>query len=157
MKFCYFILGLFLNVNLWADTIGQFMIVSENINRMEMKADSESQAWVRSARNVLLLTSESIWESLNIANQSAHLFCMPQDATMNAEAMTDLIKTKYQQIPGSDIDKNKLTVAQVGLMALQEKYPCKTMQSTSPQVTITHHGSSPVQKMVHIGKMGALM
>jgi hypothetical protein len=154
--FCLF-LSLILPLKLWADTIGQYMIIADNISRMEMKADSESQAWVRSARNVLLLTSESIWESLSIANQSNPLFCIPQDEAISAETMTDLIKACYHHLQLGDAEKNRLTVAQVGLMALQEKYPCKATPNAQPQITIQHRGSSPVQKMVQIGKMGALM
>ena len=62
---------------------------------------------------------------------------------------------KYQHIQMADQDKNKLTVAQVGLMALQERYPCKA--NHVPQITIQHRGNSPAQKMLHIGKMAALM
>jgi hypothetical protein len=157
MRYIYLIACLVFHTQVLADTIGQYMIIADNISRMEMKADSESQAWVRSARNVLLLTSESIWESLSLANQSNTLFCMPQDEAMSAESMTDLIKGCYHHLQMGETEKNRLTVAQVGLMALQEKYPCKAAANSQPQITIQHRGSSPVQKMVQIGKIGALM
>lgn len=141
----------------WADTIGQYMTVANNISRMEMKADYEAQAWVRSARNVLLLSAESIWESLNTANDNANhqLFCMSDPSVMNAEAMTDLIKTTYQNLNLPDAEKNQLTVAKVGLLGLQQKYPCGP-QHSSP-LTVAHHGSSPIKKMMHMGKMAGLL
>lgn len=142
----------------FADTIGQYMTVANNINRMEMKADAEAQAWVRSARNVLLLTSESIWESLSIANDNANhqLFCVAKDTNISAETMTDLIKSSYQQLNMPESEKSQLTVAKVALLGLQQKYPCGP-SSPAPKVTLQHHGQSPMQKMVHMGKMAGLM
>ena len=159
MKQLLFFAFTLISQSLWADTIGQYMAVASNINRIEMKADSESQAWVRSARNVLLLTSESVWESLNAANegQTNKLFCCPAQESMNAEAMTDLIKNTYNNLTMNEQEKNKLTVAQVGLIALQKKYPCQIQNTSQPNVTIRHRGESPVNKMIHMGKMGALM
>jgi PIN domain nuclease of toxin-antitoxin system len=142
----------------FADTIGQYMTVANNISRMEMKADAEAQAWVRSARNVLLLSAESIWESLNIANENAHhqLFCIPKTYSMTAESMTDLIKDSYQHLNISETEKNQFTVAKIALLGLQQKYPCGPSVA-QPSVTLQHHGQSPVQKMVHMGKMAGLM
>jgi len=142
---------------IWADTIGQYMTVANNISRMEMKADYEAQAWVRSARNVLLLSAESIWESLSTANDNANhqLFCMPDPSTMSAEAMTDLIKSTYQNLSLPETEKNQLTVAKVGLMGLQQKYPCGPKNET--QLSLAHHGPSPVKKMMHMGKMAGLL
>lgn len=158
MKRFLFVL-LLINSSVWADTIGQFMTVANSISRIEMKADSESQAWARSARNILLLTSESIWESLNAANQANqnNLFCVPKQETMSAENMTDLIKTTYLNLSMSEQEKNKLTVAQIGLIALQKKYPCGNRNTSQPTITIHHRGESPVNKMIHMSKMGALM
>ncbi len=141
----------------WADTIGQYMTVANNISRMEMKADYEAQAWVRSARNVLLLSAESIWESLTTANDHANhqLFCMPDSSMMTAEAMTDLIKTTYQNLNLPEAEKNQLTVAKVGLLGLQQKYPCGPQNSA--QLSVAHRGRSPMKKMMHMGKMAGLL
>jgi hypothetical protein len=141
----------------YADTIGQYMTVANNITRMEMKADAEAQAWVRSARNVLLLTSESIWESLSIANDNAnhHLFCVSDTNRMSAETMTDLIKDSYQQLNMPEAEKNQFTVAKIALLGLQKKYPCGPQASS--QISVQHHGESPIKKMAHIGKMAGLL
>ncbi len=158
MKAIQFLLFFLMTKLSFADTIGQYMTVANNISRMEMKADAEAQAWVRSARNVLLLTSESIWESLNIANENAQhqLFCVTKDTSISAESMTDLIKSSYQQLNMPETEKNQLTVAKIALMGLQQKYPCGSA-NPAPKVTLQHHGQSPMQKMVHIGKMAGLM
>ena len=57
-------------MNVHADTMGNYMSIAGNIPLMEIKADPQAQAWARSARNILILTSESIIESLNLANES---------------------------------------------------------------------------------------
>lgn len=66
-----------------ADTIDHYINISNNIPQMEMKADAQSQAWARSARNVLIITAESIAETLTQANdlaksQGRQLFCLPE-------------------------------------------------------------------------------
>ena len=55
-----------------ADTIDHYMNISNNIPSMEMKADPQAQTWARSARNILVITNESIAETLLEANQQAH-------------------------------------------------------------------------------------
>ena len=67
----FIVLFLVLSANVCADTIDHFMNIVNNIPQMEMKADPQSQAWARSARTVLILTSESIAETLVLSNESA--------------------------------------------------------------------------------------
>ncbi len=54
-----------------ADTIDHYMNIANQIPQMEMKADQQSQTWARSARTVLILTSESIAETLILSNEEA--------------------------------------------------------------------------------------
>jgi hypothetical protein len=146
---------LFHSSTTFADSIAHFMGISQNIPRMEMKADSNSQAWARSARNILLLTGESIWESLKIANQNAAqlgnpLFCVPAEQNMTAEKMYDLIQGTYQKLNLSVEDQNQMTVAQVALRGLEDLYPCQARTSRSPQITIHQKGEGVAQKMLHV-------
>lgn len=164
MRIFAIILLCLLSRTLQADTVGHYMEISGNIPRMEMKADPESQAWARSARNVILLTGESIWESLKAANEintsaGKPLFCMSNPNQINAEAMTDLIQSTYEQLQMNEQEKFGLTVAQLGLMALQQKYPCSGVNehSNAPSVTINTRSPSTIAQMLHIGGAAAGM
>ena len=135
---------------LYADKIIKFMNVANSIPRMEMKADANAQAWAKSARNILLLTAESIWESLSAANQAGTpLFCVANQADISAEKMTDLIKETYLHLNMGDDEKNQLSVAQVALMGLQQQYSCNRKH---PFVQIHNKRPSLAQKMLHVAK-----
>ncbi len=123
-------LCLMLSVNAYADTIDHYMSIANNIPQMEMKADQQSQAWARSARTVLILTSESIAETLALSNDSARrlgspLFCIPSGAQLDAITLNDLIQQTYRENSSQQSDKNKMTVSQVALLGLSKKYPCQ--------------------------------
>ena len=114
-----------------ADTIEHYMNIANNIPQMEMKADSQSQAWAKSARNVLILTSESIAESLMLANKTAveagtPLFCLPQNVKLDAAVLNQLIQQTYNEISSQQSDKNSMTVSQVALLGIKKQYPCQT-------------------------------
>lgn len=126
------IIFLFLSTSITAsaDTIDHFMNIVNNIPQMEMKADPQSQAWARSARNILALTSESIAESLMLANDSASragrpLFCLPSSTALSAQNVNNLIQQTYREISSQQSDKNKMTVSQVALLGISKQYPCK--------------------------------
>lgn len=124
------------SINAYSDTIDHFMNIVNNIPQMEMKADSQSQAWARSAHNILALTSESISESLVLANDSATragkpLFCLPVNTQLTAELVNNLIQQTYRDISSQDSDKNKMTVSQVALLGISKRYPC---QAQTPQM-----------------------
>ena len=158
MKKIIFLALVILYQPLYADKIIKFMNVANTIPRMEMKPDANSQAWAKSARNILLLTAESIWESLYSANQANAqagnpLFCVRDQASMNAENMTDLIEETYRNLSMSDAEKNQLTVAQVALIGLQRQYGCNsTSASSQPFVQIHSKRPSLAQKVLHVSK-----
>lgn len=114
-----------------ADTIDHYMNIVTNLPQMEMKADSESQAWARSARNILMLTSETIAESLLLANAEATkegtpLFCPPPGEKLSNSSVNEIIKNAYTTMPSNEINnRNNLTVSQVALIGLQKEFPCK--------------------------------
>ncbi|MDP3704750.1 MAG: phosphatase [Legionellaceae bacterium] len=112
-----------------ADTIDHYMNIVNNIPQMEMKADPESQAWARSARNVLILTSESVGESLMLVNdtstrQGAPIFCLPPSIRLNGIMLNELIQQTYRDISSQQSDKNGMTVSQVALLGVTKLYPC---------------------------------
>jgi hypothetical protein len=134
-----------------ADTIDHFINISNNIAQMEMKADPQAQAWARSARTVLTLTSESIAETLYLSNETAKetgkpLFCLPIGTQLNATLLTDLIQQTYREISSQQSDKDKMTVSQVALMGLQKQYPCqgqapgKVNQAVGVESFLAGHG-----------------
>lgn len=121
-----------------ADTIDNYINISNNIPQMEMKADPQSQAWARSARNVLIVTSESIAETLLQSNELAKsqgkpLFCLPANTNLDAATLNSLIIQTYKDIPSQQSDKNKMTVSQVAWLAVTKNYPCQ-QTNVAPQM-----------------------
>lgn len=128
-----------------ADTIDHYMNIVNNIPKMEMQADPQSQAWARSARNILALTSESIGETLNMANDAAKargvsLFCLPPGKTLNAESLNELIQKTYREISSQQSDKDKMSVSQVALIGVSKQYPCEPVKS--PTLNMTHESAA---------------
>ena len=81
----------------YADTIDRYMNIVDSIPKMEMNADPDAQVWVRSARNVIVLTCESIGETLTLLNKAAFpnhhpLFCMPGNTLIDAQFLNNLIQ-----------------------------------------------------------------
>ncbi|ARG98926.1 phosphatase [Legionella micdadei] len=116
------------------------MNISNNIPQMEMKADAQSQAWARSARNVLIITSESIAETLTQANELAKsqgrpLFCLPSNVNLDAATLNSLILKTYKEIPSQQSDKDKMTVSQIAWLGVTKTYPC---QQDKPSVQMQH-------------------
>lgn len=123
-------LFLMISASTYADTIDHFMNIANNIPQMEIKADPQSQAWAHSARTVLILTSESIAETLTLSNETARqagapLFCLPPSVQLNATILNDLIQQTYREISSQQSDKNTMTVSQVALLGLRKQYPCQ--------------------------------
>lgn len=131
----------------YADTIDHYMNIANNIPQMEMKADQQSQTWARSARTVLLLTCDSIVETLTLANETAKqhgtpLFCLPPSTQLSADTLNNLIQQTYRDISSQQSDKDKMTVAQVALLGLNKQYPCQpqtTALNPQPQTTTINH------------------
>lgn len=125
--FILFILTLPLVTN--ADTMEHYLGIVNNIPKMEIRADVQAQMWAKSARNVLLLTCESVAESLAIANDTAKqqhtpLFCLPATVTLNGNLIQNMLPQTYQDIASTDRDKTKMTVSEVALLGLSNTYPC---------------------------------
>lgn len=136
----YLVFLLMMSANVYADTIDHFMNIVNNIPQMEMKADPQAQAWARSARTVLLLTSESIVETLTLTNETAKqqgtpLYCIPIGVELTAATLNDLIQQTYKTIPSQQSDKDKMTVSQVALLGLKQQYPCQQLPTTPPAET----------------------
>ncbi len=114
---------------LYADTMDHYMGIVNNIPKMEIKADGQAQIWAKSARNVLVLTCESVAESLKIANDTASrqnmpLFCMPATTILDGPMLHDLVQQTYRDISSQESDKSKMTVSEVALIGLTKAYPC---------------------------------
>jgi len=125
-----------------ADTIDNYMNISGNIPQMEMKADPQSQAWARSARNVLAIANESIAETLTQANELAKsqgkpLFCLPANTILDGTLLNNIIQQTYNEISSQQSDKNKMTVSQVAWLGVTKNYPCQA-QPTSAATEMQH-------------------
>lgn len=144
------ILLLLFFTNIHADTIDHYMNIANNIPQMEMKADSQAQAWARSARNILLLTSESIGESLTLANLAATragnpLFCLPNNTALSGALVNDLIQQTYREISSQQSDKDRMTVSQVALLGLSKQYPCSIRARQITTAQVIHRALRPGQ------------
>lgn len=114
-----------------ADTVDHYMNIANQIPQMEVKADQQAQIWARSARHVLVITNETIAETLTEANELAKkqgqpLFCLPSGVKLDAEAIRQLIENTYKTIPGQEADKNKLTISQIAWIGILKSYPCQS-------------------------------
>lgn len=126
-----------------ADTIEHYVNIYDGIPKMEMKADPQSQAWARSARNVLSITSETVAETLMQANQLATsqgkpLFCLPIGVQLNAPTMNELIVQAYRTNSSQQSDKDKMTVSQIAWLAVTKTYPCQPQQASPFQAFSNH-------------------
>jgi len=114
---------------LHADTMDHFMNISNQIPQMEMKADPQAQAWARSARSVLIITSETVAETLVQANQAAEkqgqpLFCLPAGMVLDAATLQNIILQTYNNLSSQQSDKDKMTVSQMAWLGVMKAYPC---------------------------------
>jgi hypothetical protein len=139
-------IGLLFSVGLaCADSIERYMQIAQTIPNREMKADTESQVWARSARNVLNLANESIAETLHIANMTAKdsghaLFCLPPGKTLTPKALGRLIQAYYTNLTPVMLEKQQqMTVSQVALISVMQRYPCakSTIASTNRAESFT--------------------
>ena len=136
---------LLVSLPLQADTIDHYMNISNNIPQMEMKADPQAQAWARSARNVLNITSETVAETLTQANDLAKseghpLFSLPPGTTLNAMTLNSIILQTYKDISSQQSDKDKMTVSQVAWLGVTKTYPCQQSGKNNNQ-QIQHVGA----------------
>src|SRR3989338_3958015 len=120
----------FLVQPVFADTMDHYMNIVENIPKMEMKADPQSQAWARSARNVLAITAESIAETLLEANSQAEslgkpLFCLPAGKQLDSQTLNNLIQQTFRELASQDSQKTQMTVSQVAWEGVKRQYPCQ--------------------------------
>ena len=134
-----------------ADTIGRYMNIANNIPKMEMKADKQAHTWARSARTILSLTSESIAETLMLANTTAAergsaIFCMPAGIALNALMLNEIIQQTYREISSQESDKNNMTVSQVALIGVTQKYPCAG-SNVKPSSVIHPEPVTPISHM----------
>ena len=135
-------LFLILPITLHADTIDHYMNIANNIPQMEIKADPQAQAWARSARTVLILTSESIIDTLTLFNDAQRqngspLFCPPAEIPITATMLNELIQQTYKELSSQQSDKDKMTVSQVALLGLKKQYPCTPSSGMQKQETLT--------------------
>lgn len=131
-----------------ADTIDNYMSIANNIPKMEMKADEQAQAWARSARNVLIITCESIAETMleanKVAEQQGHpIFCVQPSQPLTAQTLNQLIQQTAREL-GSQTSKNQnMTVSEVAWIAVKKQYPC------SGKTTSASH--TPFQQLSQFG------
>lgn len=134
-----------------ADTMDHYMNISNQIPQMEMKADPQAQTWARSARNVLIITNESIAETLTQANelaknQGAPLFCLPAGVSLSANTLNDIIVKTYRELSSQQSDKDKMTVSQMAWLGVSKTWPCQNTTTANPSL------ASAALQMQHVSR-----
>jgi hypothetical protein len=115
---------------IYADTIDHYINIATSIPKMEMKADSQSQSWARSARNVLNITNETIAETLTQVNQESirngkPLFCLSPGKVLNSDVIASILLNTYNSIASQPAEKDKMTISQVAWLGVNKEFPCK--------------------------------
>ncbi|MDP3560540.1 MAG: phosphatase [Legionellaceae bacterium] len=150
----YRILGVFLLLVVgqsFADTMGNYMKIADNIPKMEVTADPQAQAWARSARNVLYITNEEIAETMTQANILATkengkpLYCLPAGVTLNALTLKDLIAQTFKTLASQKVGQENLSVSEVAWIAVRQQYPCAGAVKTLEPATIAQENREPTQ------------
>jgi hypothetical protein len=147
-----FCIGFFYALVAMSDTIGNYMRIASQIPQMEMKATPDAQAWARSARNVLAITTESIAETLNSllatkTSRSSLMFCLPEGSVLTASSLNEIIQAYYKKHTDTVIDG--MSVSQYSIVALKDVYPCQSNAQPSNQLSSLGIGvTPPTQKMV---------
>lgn len=147
MRFLICLITFLGSCSLQADTIDHYINIANQIPQMEMKADPQAQAWARSARNILTITSEAVAETLLQANEQARhqghpLFCLPPNISLTAPILNGIIIQTYHSISSQLSDKNKMTVSQVAWIGVTKAYPCNKSPIGNNSAAIQEHVTS---------------
>lgn len=120
------LLIILVSANLQADTIDHYMNIAQSISKMEIKANPRAQAWARSARSIMILTCESIAQTMLEMNKTLPqpMLCPPDDK-IAAAALDKLIQTTYKKLYAKDKKTASMSVSKIALHAAIAKYPCK--------------------------------
>lgn len=123
-----------------ADTIGNYMTLVNNIPSMAMKPDEQSQAWVRSARSILISTDETMAQTVSsmngVAIKTGHpIFCLPQGGTLDAGIVDDIIQKTYANWVATQGESPSMPVSDILTTGLMARYPCSMSLQPSPMAT----------------------
>lgn len=123
-----------------ADTVANYMTIVENIPKMAMKADEQSQAWVRSARNIITSTDETMLQTIIAMNASAAkngkpIFCFSPGKPFDATTVDQIIQKTYAELlkmQGTSV--GTMTVSDVLMVGMASQYSCAAspLASTLP-------------------------
>lgn len=113
-----------------ADTVGNYMTIIDNIPKMAMKPDEQSQAWVRSARNIVTSTDEAMVQTIISVNsvamkQGRPVFCFSPGAPFDAGTADQLIQKTYAELlktQGTSV--SSMTVSDVLIIGMASQYSC---------------------------------
>ena len=130
MRLLLIIITLFHCLIAQADSIASYMKIANNIPKMEIQADPKSQALARSSRNVLIITTEAIAETMLQANdiakqKGAPLFCLPKGMKLDASSMDALIKKGAQKLRVSAKEQSSISVSKIAWDEVISEYSCQ--------------------------------
>ena len=110
----------------YADTIGKYAKIAKSIPQMSLKADPQSQAWMRSAKSILAITDETVAQTIMAMNQLAKsqgrpLICLPDGKVIDGDTVHGILASKIQ----GDVDENAPdTISNIVTQELVKTYPC---------------------------------
>lgn len=141
-----------------ADTIGNYMTVVNNIPKTAMQPTDDAQAWVRSARSILLSTNETMAQTVvsvnRIAAKQGHpIFCFPPGTPFDASTVDDLIQKTYTHLQQTQGEVAPATpVSDVLMMGMLSEYAC----SAAPMETTGVEGGGMSQSVTPMESVQAL-
>lgn len=136
MRLKFFLTTFLLATSVQADSIESYMKIANNIPKMEIQADAQSQAWARSARNVIIVTNDAIAETMLQGNAIAKkkgrpIFCLPQGVVLNAATMDAIIKQGSQDLTATPEERKKISVSTIAWQGVINKFPCNGASDAS--------------------------
>lgn len=137
-----------------ADTIANYMIITNNIPVMAMKPDEQSQSWVRSAQKILISTDETMGQtivSMNAvaAKQGHPIFCFPPGVPFDATTVDDIIQKTYADLVKTQGPNINMSVSDVLVIGMLSRYSCSALPASSvPMQSVSTNASPTTQPTI---------
>lgn len=122
----------------FADTIGKYAEIAQNIPKMSLKADEQAQAWARSAKSILAVTDETMAQTIQAMNQLAYkhnspLLCLPQGNEVTPELIHETLEKIIAHLRP---EQSTQTISNILVQQLQDDFSCQAKANISSKVVM---------------------
>ncbi len=125
-----------------ADTISNYMTISNNIPIMTIKPDEQSQAWVRSAQRILTSTNETLAQTVvsmnSVAAKQGHpVFCFQQGVLFDGNAVHEIIEKTYAELTKTQgADVANMSISDVLMIGMVARYSCSALPAATSTASV---------------------